>query len=152
MTDEVITKRKPRKKRSLKDFLISMILLISWIIAVAVTIMVFKLIFDIVGVHFTYSTGERAGLVVKVSEKGIIWKTWEGEATMYQGGVAATYIWSFTVDNQDPRKQEIIEKIQTAFQTGRPVKLIYLQTLGTPPWRGSSTYFIKDVVFINSNN
>ena len=32
--------------------------------------------------HWSYSTGERAGYVQKFSQKGWICKTWEGELTM----------------------------------------------------------------------
>jgi hypothetical protein len=32
--------------------------------------------------HWTYSTGERAGFVQKLSKKGYLCKTWEGEMAM----------------------------------------------------------------------
>ena len=133
-------KKTPRPKK-MHRFLKGIIYLIGLFIAITL----FRIIYGIIGIHIIYSEGERAGMIVKLSQKGLIWKTWEGEATVYQGGVATTYIWVFSIDNNDPNKQELLNKVQSAFQSGQPVKLIYQQTIATPPWRGTSTYFVKDL-------
>lgn len=145
---EIPQKTKQNTSRLRKSFFSRFFKGISFLIILFVVITLLRLIYSIIGFQFIYSEGERAGLIIKLSEKGLIWKTWEGEAALYQGGIATTYIWTFTIDNADPHKQEILNKVQMAFQTGRPVKLLYRETLGTPPWRGSSTYFVKDVVFV----
>lgn len=127
------SKKKPSKRKARLFILLLFLILIGW---------------KIIGVHIPYSDGERASLVVKLSQKGIFWKTWEGEAALYQGGFAATYVWPFSIDSADPNKEEILRKLQYAFQQGIPVKLKYEQMLSTVPWRGQTSYFVKDVIFV----
>src|SRR5690242_14733542 len=50
--------------------------------------------------HWTYSTGDRAGFVQKISEKGWICPTWEGELSMVNLPGAAPEVWSFTVRDE----------------------------------------------------
>ncbi len=38
-----------------------------------------------VALHYAYSSGERAGYVQKISKKGWLCKTWEGELAMTTG-------------------------------------------------------------------
>jgi hypothetical protein len=54
-----------------------------------------------------YSDGSRAGTIVKLSKKGVLFKTWEGQlnSTMFISGDAAAAaaqnnIWDFTVDEK----------------------------------------------------
>ena len=54
-----------------------------------------------VALHWSYATGERAGYVQKLSKKGWICKTWEGEMAMVTmpGTVAEKFY--FTVREDD---------------------------------------------------
>src|SRR6202140_3627021 len=49
--------------------------------------------------HWAYSTGERAGYIQKISKKGWLCKTWEGELAMANLPGTMPQIFSFTVRN-----------------------------------------------------
>lgn len=59
--------------------------------------------------HWTYSDGERSGMLQKFSRKGWICKTYEGEVLTFPTGMpgAATVpqTWEFTVRDEDVAKQ-----------------------------------------------
>src|SRR5262245_53184790 len=58
--------------------------------------------------HITYSTGERIGYIQKISKKGWVCKTWEGELAMLnQPGVPAQ-IFNFSV-RDDAVAQNILK-------------------------------------------
>ncbi|MEI6660243.1 MAG: hypothetical protein WCK91_02365 [bacterium] len=84
---------------------------------------------------------------MELSEKGLIWKTWEAEGVLTQGNFSVTYIWSFSVDNQDPNKEKLVNDIKTAFENGQTVKIHYDQRAGSVPWRSGTTYFAKEIRF-----
>jgi len=90
----------------------------------------------------TYSDGERTGTITKFSHKGLIVKTWEGELNMgglEVGGKSTT--WTFSVDDQ-----AIVEKIQKSQRIGGYWTLKYRQQLFQQSWKGSTEYFITDVI------
>jgi len=89
--------------------------------------------------HYAYSTGERAGYVQKISLKGWICKTWEGELAMTTVPGVAPQIWQFTVRGDATAHQ--IE--QTA---GHRVALSYQQHRGVPSsCFGETEYFVTGV-------
>jgi hypothetical protein len=92
-----------------------------------------------VSLHFTYSTGERVGYIQKMSKKGWVCKTWEGELAMLnQPGVPAQ-IFSFTVSDEN-----VAQSILKA--AGQRVSLSYKQHRGVPTsCFGETEYFIADV-------
>jgi hypothetical protein len=70
----------------------------------------------------TYSEGNRAGIVNKVSRKGVIFKSTEGELTMFGvRGIEAT-VFKFSVDDPTVAKQ-----VEAALDSGKRVKLHYRQ-------------------------
>ena len=102
-----------------------------------------------IGVHIQYSEGERKVQIVKVTTKGLFWKTYELEGIIAPGrGIATTYVWDFSIDNADPHKDELFQKINNAFQNGITVKVKYDQRAGSVPWRSKTTYFAKEVTVI----
>ena len=92
---------------------------------------------------FTYSDGNRTGLLQKLSHKGTIFKTYEGELVLSSisstAGVAlASEKFYFSVaDKTVATKMESFE--------GKKVKVHYLQKNGKLPWRGESEYIVDDV-------
>ncbi len=106
-----------------------------------------KMVWGVVGVHIPYSEGERSVNVIKVSEKGWIWKTWEIETVLSQQGFSVTYVWEASIDNQDPNKEKILQDINAAFETGQTVKVRYEQKGGSVPWRSGTPCWIKEVIF-----
>ena len=86
--------------------------------------------------RFVYSRGERAGYVQKLSRKGWIFKTWEGELAMVNLPGAVPEIFHFTVRDEDAVKQ-----IQA--NLGQRVVLTYEEHKGLPGTIfGETPYFI----------
>jgi hypothetical protein len=89
--------------------------------------------------HYVYSTGERTGYIQKISKKGWICKTWEGELAMTTVPGTAPQIFQFSV--RDDGTASRIE--QTA---GQRVSLTYQQHKGVPgSCFGETEYFVTNV-------
>jgi hypothetical protein len=58
-----------------------------------------------VTLHWSYSTGERAGYVQKLSKKGWLCKTWEGEAAMVTMPGTVSEKFAFTVPSDEVAKR-----------------------------------------------
>lgn len=87
--------------------------------------------------YLTYSEGYRAGQLVKISHKGVIFKTWEGEVSQ---GVSEAQIFHFSVeDNQ----KEVIKALQDL--QGKQVRLTYKERFKTFPWLGDTKYYVTKV-------
>lgn len=97
-----------------------------------------------------YSNGERVGYIVKFSEKGSVWKTWEGEMNLSQTGTMQGSIWEFSIDRKNA-SQETIDEIKKAVENGSRVKLTYHETAGKNCMnnRGNTNYFITEVKVLN---
>ena len=89
--------------------------------------------------HWSYSEGERAGIVQKFSRKGWVFKTWEGELAMsIVPGVTPT-IWEFSV--RDPRVAE-----EVAAAAGKRVSLHFTEHRGVPTKVFAETPYYFDAV------
>jgi hypothetical protein len=92
-----------------------------------------------VTLHFAYSSGERAGYVQKISKKGWLCKTWEGELAMATLPGVIPQVFAFSV-----RDDAVADKIQRA--AGQRVALSYEQHRGVPTsCFGETEYFITGV-------
>jgi hypothetical protein len=88
---------------------------------------------------FNYSTGERVGYVQKLSKKGWLCRTWEGELAMSPMPGVPPQIFAFTVPD-DP----VAEKLRAA--EGKRVALSYEQKRGVPTsCFGETEHFVTDV-------
>jgi hypothetical protein len=86
--------------------------------------------------NWSYSEGERAGVLQKFSRKGWICKTDEGELAMYIVAGVAPQIWEFTV--RDPG---VVEQMYR--NVGRRVQLHYTEHKGVPSsCFGDTRYFV----------
>ena len=93
--------------------------------------------------YFTYSDGERFGLLQKFSRKGNVFKTYEGEIILssVRGNTnvpIASEKFYFSVGNKNVADQ--LMRLQ-----GRNVTVHYKQKNGTLPWRGESEYIVDSV-------
>src|SRR5260370_23542780 len=89
--------------------------------------------------HFVYSTGDRAGYVQKISKKGWVCKTWEGELAMVNLPGAMPQIFYFTV-RDEAVAQRIVQTV------GQRLALTYDQHVGIPTsCFGDTQYFITKV-------
>jgi hypothetical protein len=88
--------------------------------------------------QYTYSDGERAGFVQKLSRKGWLCKTWEGELTLVAVPGSMPEKFFFTV-----RDDALAAKLNS--QMGQRVAVIYDQHKGLPgTCFGETEYFLRD--------
>jgi hypothetical protein len=88
---------------------------------------------------WNYSTGERAGWVQKLSDKGWLCKTWEGELSLVSMPGAAPEMFLFTV--RDDAVAEQINKVM-----GKRVSLHYEEKVGLPTsCFGETRHFVTGV-------
>ncbi len=90
--------------------------------------------------NWNYSTGERAGWVQKLSRKGWLCKTWEGEMAMVSMPGAIPEKFLFTV--RDDAVAESINKVM-----GKRVTLHYEEKVGLPTsCFGETRHFVNNVL------
>ncbi len=118
----------PVKKKRNKMLIVLLILILIPVVIVALWVWV--------SLGYTYSTGERAGYVQKISKKGWLCKTWEGEIAMANLPGTMPQIFSFTVRNDSIA--HLIEQ-----NAGKQLSLTYEQHRGVPTTCfGETEYFV----------
>lgn len=96
-------------------------------------------IFTWASLNYVYARGDRAGYVQKFSQKGWVFKTWEGELAMVNLPGAMPEIFYFTV-----RKKDVLDKIRSTM--GQRVILHYNQHRGIPGTIfGETSYFVTAI-------
>ncbi len=96
--------------------------------------------------NYTYSKGARAGTLIKLSKKGVMFKTYEGQlnlggfSTDSQEGVSGN-IWEFSVT-----QTELYNELQD--YEGNRVKLHYREVIRPMPWQGKTNYFVYKVELV----
>jgi hypothetical protein len=112
-----------------------------WLLGLGSLVVLFVLFSLYLGLAFawSYSDGQRAGILQKFSRKGWVCKTYEGEVAMsIVPGVAPT-IWEFSV--RDPA---VVSRLKSAI--GNRVALHYTEHRGIPTsCFGQTTYFVDSV-------
>jgi hypothetical protein len=89
--------------------------------------------------HFSYSSGDRAGYLQKFSSKGCVCKTWEGDLAMVSLPGTTPEMFHFTV-----RDAAVAASLRPAI--GQRVALHYEQHVGVPTsCFGDSEYFVTEV-------
>jgi hypothetical protein len=112
--------------------------------AVIAAILLFGL-YVAVALHWSYSEGERAGYLQKLSRKGWVCKTWEGEILLSSMPGAIPERFAFTV-----RDENVVKQLQAAM--GQRVQLTYSQHVGLPTsCFGETGYFVEKAVTGGSN-
>jgi hypothetical protein len=98
-----------------------------------------------VALTWNYSEGERAGFMQKLSKKGWLCKTWEGELSLVALPGAAPEKFFFTV-----RDDAVADKINKL--VGQRVALVYAEHKGVPTsCFGDTSYFVSDVKAVQPN-
>jgi hypothetical protein len=91
---------------------------------------------------YSYSEGERAGVLQKFSHRGWICKTYEGELAQYVVGGVAPQIWHFSA-----RDAAVVTQLRAA--VGRQVRIHYEEHRGLPTdCFGETAYFAKSLEVI----
>lgn len=110
---------------------------LAWKMALFMLVLFF--LFTWLALNWSYAEGERAGYVQKLSEKGWICKTWEGELAMINVPGTLTEKFAFTV-----RDEAVVAKINASL--GKRVSLVYEQHVGIPTsCFGETSYFVTGV-------
>ena len=114
--------------------------ILYWILFIVIVVLAAFIYFKYA---FDYSKGYRAGLLQKFSEKGVVFKTYEGEmilsSVQSSANVAiASEKFLFSVTDEAVAKQ--LEQIQ-----GKHVVVHYHEKKGTLPWRGESKHIVDSV-------
>lgn len=93
--------------------------------------------------YFVYSDGSRAGLLQKISRKGTMFKTFEGEMILSSvqsnnNVPLASEKFFFSVNNKQVADQ--LSGLQGEF-----IVVYYRELNGALPWRGESAYIVDSV-------
>ena len=98
-----------------------------------------------------YSEGVRAGTVIKLSRKGVVFKTWEGQLNIRSFGAVRSEnnlseVFEFSIESD---AEEVIHQLEEVSLSGERVNLHYVERYRALPWRGSTRYFVTKVVRTN---
>ena len=118
------------------------IVILASVVTVAVALFA---LYTWVVLHWSYSEGERAGYLQKLSRKGWLCKTWEGEILLSSMPGAIPERFNFTV-----RDENVVRQLQAAM--GQRVQLTYEQHIGVPTTCfGETEYFVEKAVIGGTN-
>jgi hypothetical protein len=98
--------------------------------------------------HADYSNGFRAGYVSKLSRKGVVFKTWEGQlitGAILKQGSDLNNTWDFSILDKNA---DLLPKIEEAIAHNKMVKLFYSEKYKVLRWRGDTPYFVEKVEVI----
>ena len=95
----------------------------------------------------TYETGVMAGKVLRVSEKGMIFKTFEGKLNLetfgaLKGASPIAESFDFSVEGHE---DALIKTLQDVALSGERVNLHFKKRYAQFPWRGETKYFVTEV-------
>jgi len=113
--------------------------LVTSVVAVIGTPLLVFAIWAFAALHYTYSSGERAGYLQKISKRGWLCKTWEGELqlTALPGAMPEMFIFSVRSDSVAAELNK---------RAGERVVLTYAQHKGVPTsCFGDTEYFVTGV-------
>ena len=94
-----------------------------------------------------YERGVMAGKVLRISEKGVIFKTYEGKLNLetfgaLKGASPIAESFNFSVEKRDTT---VIRLLQEVSLSGERVSLHFKKRYMAFPWRGETKYFITKV-------
>jgi hypothetical protein len=95
----------------------------------------------------TYEDGVMAGKVLRLSQKGMIFKTYEGKINLetfgsLKGASPIAESFDFSVESNN---DELIKQLQEVSLSGERVNLHYVKRYAKFPWRGDTKYFATRV-------
>ena len=91
----------------------------------------------------TYEEGVMAGKVLRVSQKGIIFKTYEGKLNLetfgaLKGASPIAESFDFSVERN---QKELIKQLEEVALSGERINLHFKKRYMTFPWRGNTKYY-----------
>jgi len=95
----------------------------------------------------TYEEGVMAGKILRISKKGVVFKTYEGKLSLESFGalksaspIAETF--DFSVENNE---KEVIKQLEEVALSGERINLHFVKRYMAFPWRGNTKYFAVQV-------
>lgn len=86
--------------------------------------------------NYTISEGSRTGTLVKMSRKGVLFKTYEGQLHLAGSTIMNTQSsWEFSVSNT--ATYETLQKLE-----GNDVTVYYNEKVDAFPWQGETNYLV----------
>ena len=94
-----------------------------------------------------YENGVMAGKVLRVSKKGILFKTYEGKINLetfgaLRGASPIAESFDFSVESSD---EAVIKRLEEVSLSGERVNLHFVKRYAIFPWRGDTRYFVTKV-------
>jgi hypothetical protein len=129
--------KKTKPSRSIRKFFRRLILIV-----IILTLAIFSFLY-----FGIYDEGVRAGVVVRISKKGVFFKTYEGQLNMETFGALKSntpFVQSFDF-SVEKDKENIVRDLENVSLTGERVNLHYIKRYLKVPWRGNTRYFIREV-------
>jgi len=95
----------------------------------------------------TYEDGVMAGKILRVSEKGVMFKTYEGKINLetfgaLRGASPIAESFDFSIEKND---ENLIKELETVSLSGERVNLYFVKRYVAFPWRGDTKYFATRV-------
>ena len=95
----------------------------------------------------TYENGVMAGKVLRISEKGILFKTYECKLNLdtfgaLKGTSPIAESFDFSVEGHE---SSIIKTLEEVALSGERVNLHFKKRYASFPWRGETKYFVTEV-------
>lgn len=115
----------------------------KWVVRIVVGTLLFGVLgtalYSYAALHFVYSSGERVGFVQKISKKGWVCKTNEGELAMVNVAGQPAEIFAFTVPEEG-----VVKRLEAL--AGHRVAIKYEEHVGIPTrCFGETPYFVVNV-------
>jgi hypothetical protein len=94
-----------------------------------------------------YETGVMAGKVLRITQKGVVFKTYEGKLNLetfgaLKGASPIAESFDFSVEKS---KTEVIKDLEEVALSGERVNLHFKKRYKRFPWRGDTKYFVTRV-------
>ena len=125
--DELKEENVKKRMHPVKKFFLYVLLLTT-----VVTTLYFTFVY-----YVPYSEGVRSGELIKISKKGYVVKTWEGEISQ---GISGAQVFQFSIMDNQPGVIDSLKKFQGNF-----IKVEYVERYKTFFWWGDTRYFITKV-------
>ena len=105
-----------------------------------ISILIVSVVYILFIYFVTFSEGYRAGELIKISKRGLLFKTWEGRLSQ---GVSEEQQFNFSVQKGDKDVLELLKEFQ-----GKKVRVTYIERFGTFFWLGDTKYYVKKVELV----
>ena len=118
--------------------------ILRWIIGIVLVVLIGITSFYYFAV---YEEGVMAGKVLRISEKGVMFKTYEGKLNLdtfgaLKGASPIAESFDFSVESKET---EVIKELQQVALSGERVNLHFVKRYKVFFWRGDTRYFVTKV-------